>query len=321
MTPSSSSTGPSTPGRHVVLGAGPVGRGVVAELIRTHQIEPVVVTRSGTHVPGGTSVRADITDVDVLTRVLERADVVYQCAQPAYDRWPQEFPALQAVVVDAASATGALLVAVENLYGYGPVEGPINERHPLAATTRKGAVRAQMWRDLHTAHEAGRIRAVAARASDFFGLHVDGSAYGERFVSQVKAGKKVDIVGDPDTTHSVTYVPDLAAAMVRLSTEPDAWGRAWHVPNAPAVTQRRFVELAGRAAGTTPTVRTISGWQMRALSLFVAPLREVIEMAYEFDHDFVVDHSDYATSFGATATTLEEALATTFDTPAEAEAA
>ncbi len=312
MTHPTNSTNPAARGRHVVLGAGPVGRAVAAELISTHQIEPLVVTRSGTHVPGAVALRADVTDAAALTRALRGADVVHQCAQPAYDRWPQEFPALQAAVVEAAADTGALVVAVENLYGYGPFEGPVDERHPLAATTRKGAIRAQMWRDLLAAHESGRIRAVAARASDFFGPHVEGSAYGERFVSQVRAGKKVDLVGDPDATHSVTYVPDLAAAMVLLSSEPTAWGRAWHVPNAPAVTQRQLVELAGRAAGTTPTVRSIRGWQMRALATFVAPLREMIEMSYEFDHDFVVDHGDYATRFGDTATPLEDALAATF---------
>lgn len=312
MTQSPSPTNPSAHGRHVILGAGPVGRAVAAELISTHQIEPLVITRSGTQLPGAAALRVDVTDTAALTRVLRGADVVHQCAQPAYDRWPQEFPALQATVVDAAAETGVLVVVVENLYGYGPVDGPINERHPLAATTRKGAVRAQMWRDLLVAHDSGRIRAVAARASDFFGPHVEGSAFGDRFVSQARAGKKVDILGDPDALHSVTYVPDLAAAMVRLSTEPSAWGRAWHVPNAPAVTQRQLVERAGRAAGTTPTVRTIHRWQLRALGTFVAPMREMVEMAYEFDHDFVVDHSDYATGFGDDATSLDDAMDATF---------
>lgn len=312
MSHSPSPTNPSAHGRHVVLGAGPVGRAVAAELVLNHQIEPLVITRSGTQVPGAAALRADITDAAALTRALQGADVVHQCAQPAYNRWPQEFPAMQAAVVDAAAATGALVVVVENLYGYGPVDGPITERHPLTATTRKGTVRAQMWRDLLHAHESGRIRAVAARASDFYGPHVEGSAFGERFVSQVRAGKKVDILGDPNTLHAITYVPDLAAAMVRLSSEPSSWGRAWHVPNAPAVTQRELVELASRAAGTTPTVRTIHRWQMRALATFVAPLREMIEMAYEFDHDFVVDHSDYAAAFGDHSTPLETAMSTTF---------
>ena len=296
--------------RHVVLGSGPVGRAVVADLVG-QGIAPTVVTRSGTSVSGANTRRADITDPDQLATAVDGADVVYQCAQPAYHRWQEEFPTLQAGVIDAVATSGSLLVVVENLYGYGPVDGELTDDLPLRADTKKGAVRARMYLDLVEAHQAGRIRMVVARASDFFGPHVDGSAFGERFISQVTAGKKVDLLGDPEALHSVTFVPDLAATMVRLASAPESWGRAWHVPNAPAVTQREFVEIAARAAGTRPTIRRVARWQLRALGMFSAPMRETIEMAYEFEHDFVVDSSDYADHFGDHSTPLADAIAVT----------
>jgi nucleoside-diphosphate-sugar epimerase len=301
---------PSDQRHHVVLGAGPVGRAIVARLVETGTT-PTVVTRSGTRVPGANAHRVDITDPTHLAEAVARADVVYQCAQPAYHRWQEEFPGLQRGVVDAAAASGSLLVVVENLYGYGRVDGRLTEDLPLGADTRKGAVRARMYLDLVEAHQTGRIRMVVARASDFFGPHVDGSAFGERFVSQVVAGKKVDILGDPETLHSVTYVPDLATAMVRLASEPESWGRAWHVPNAPAVTQRELVELAAQAGGTEPKVRRVARWQLKAIGMFSAPMRETVEMAYEFEHDFVVDHSAYAARFGDHSTPLAAAFAAT----------
>ncbi len=296
---------------HVVLGAGPVGRAVVARLVE-HGITPIVITRSGTDVPGARAQRADISDADQLATALAGADVVHQCAQPAYHRWPEEFPALQAAVVDAVAVSGSLLVVVENLYGYGLVHDELTETLPLRATTKKGAVRARMHLELVEAHRTGRIRMVVARASDFVGPHVDGSAYGERFISQVRAGRKVDVLGDPDALHSVTFVPDLATAMVRLADQPDSWGRAWHVPNASAVTQRQLVEIAGRAAGTQPTIRRVPRWQLKAIGMFSTPMREIVEMAYEFEHDFVVDHRDYADRFGDHATPIDEAFAATF---------
>src|SRR6056297_317366 len=246
----------STTTRHVVLGAGPVGRAVAARLTRDGE-RPVVVTRSGTSVPGADTRSADVTDPAAATRALADAAVVYQCAQPEYHRWPQEFPALQSAVVDAAAAAGAVVVVADNLYAYGPVTAPMREDLPLAATTRKGATRADMWRELAAAHEAGRVRAVAARAADFFGPHVDGSSVGSRFFEALLAGKPVEVLGDPDTRHTVTYVPDLAEAMVRLGGAEDAWGRPWHVPNAPTVTQRELVRLAGEVAGVTSRVRRI----------------------------------------------------------------
>ena len=45
----------------------------------------------------------------------------------------------------------------------------MTEDLPLRPTTVKGRVRAQMWQDALAAHEAGRIRATEARASDFVG--------------------------------------------------------------------------------------------------------------------------------------------------------
>jgi nucleoside-diphosphate-sugar epimerase len=310
------------PAHHVILGAGPVGRALVADLA-DRGITPTLVTRSGTAVPGATTRRADVLDARQLAAAIAHADVVHQCAQPPYHRWQQEFPGLQSAVIDAVAESGSLLVAVENLYGYGPVDGALTEALPLRATTKKGAVRARMHLDLVEAHESGRIRMVVARASDFLGPHVDGSAYGARFVSQVIAGRKVDILGDPDALHSVTFVPDLATAMLRLADEPESWGRAWHVPNAPAVTQRALVDLAAAAAGTRPTVRRIAPWQLKALGMFSAPMRETVEMAYEFEHDFVVDHHDYTERFGDHATPLDAAFAATVrttDTNVESEA-
>lgn len=309
MTTTDHPTRPLRP-THVVLGAGPVGRAVVAALV-ARGIEPVVVTRSGAAVPGAVTLAADVTDPDQASTALAGADVVFQCAQPAYHRWPQEFPALQAGIVDAAAAAGALFVVAENLYGYGPHDGPLTEDLPLAATTRKGRVRAAMWEALDAAHRAGRLRVVAGRASDFFGPGVQGSAVGDRFFGPLVEGKAAEAAGDPDRLHSYTYVPDFGEALVRLSETPAAWGRAWHVPNAPTVTTRALAEQAAALAGAEGRVRTFTRWQVRLVGLFVPAVREMVEMLYEFEQDFVVDHSAYAALCGDHATPLAESLAAT----------
>lgn len=309
MTTTDHPTRPLRP-THVVLGAGPVGRAVVAALV-ARGIEPVVVTRSGAAVPGAVTHAADVTDPDQAATALAGADVVFQCAQPAYHRWPQEFPALQAGIVDAAAAASALLVVAENLYGYGPHDGPLTEDLPLAATTRKGRVRAAMWEALDAAHRAGRLRVVAGRASDFFGPGVEGSAVGDRFFGPLVEGKAAEAAGDPDRLHSYTSVPDFGEALVRLSETPAAWGRAWHVPNAPTVTTRALAEQAAALAGAEGRVRTFTRWQVRLVGLFVPAVREMVEMLYEFEQDFVVDHSAYAALCGDHATPLAASLAAT----------
>jgi hypothetical protein len=46
------------------------------------------------------------------------ASAVYQCVNAPYTQWP--LPAVAAGVLAAAERTGARLVVLENLYGYGP---------------------------------------------------------------------------------------------------------------------------------------------------------------------------------------------------------
>jgi nucleoside-diphosphate-sugar epimerase len=298
------------PATHVVIGAGPVGRSVVAALI-SRGVEVAVVTRSGASVPGAVTRRADLLDPRQAAAAVDGASVVFQCAQPPYHRWPQQFSALQSAVVEAAAAQGALLVVTENLYGYGPVHGPISEDLPLVATTRKGTVRAQMWRNLDVAHQAGRLRVVAARGSDLFGPGVEASAVGGRFFRALARGRQADVVGDPDRLHSYTYVVDFGEAMVRLSETPATWGSAWHVPNAPAVSTRTLAEQAAALAGRTARLRRVSRRQLRLLGAVVPALRESVEMLYEFEDDWVVDHTDYAAVLGDHATPLDEALGST----------
>src|ERR1017187_3857032 len=121
------------------------------------------------------------------------AAVVYQCLNAPYTKWPELFPPLQRNVLAAAEHTGALLVTLENIYGYGPTGGkPMTEDLPLAATTSKGRTRAAMTAELLTPAESGRVRIAVGRASDFFGAGVRESSLGARFFANALADKRAD---------------------------------------------------------------------------------------------------------------------------------
>jgi nucleoside-diphosphate-sugar epimerase len=283
-----------------------------------------VVTRSGTAVPGASSRTADISDPAQAAAAVAGAHVVFQCTSPAYHQWPAKFPALQASVVDAAAAAGALLVVAENLYGYGPGTGLLTEDRPLTAATRKGAVRARLWQDLAAAHQAGRLRVVAGRASDFYGPGVGaGSVVGDRFFGALLRGKPAEVLGDPDRLHTYTYIADFGEALAALSETEATWGRAWHVPSAPAVTTRSFAAQAADLAGVAvpdagPRLRRLPAWQLRLVGLGVPAVREMPEMMYQFEQDWVVDYSAYAAAVGGRATPMRTALAATVAAQASA---
>ena len=191
---------------------------------------------------------------------------------------------------------------------YGPHDGTLTEALPYAATTRKGRVRARMAQALMAAHDRGEVEVAVGRGSDFFGPHVGASALGERVFGPVVAGKTAAVAGNPDLLHTYTYVEDFGEALAVLGERPEAAGRAWHVPSPPTRTTRSIVEEAFALAGHAPRIRAEGRMTMRVAGLFVPGARETVEMMYEFEAPFVVDHSAYTAAFGGEATGWTEAL-------------
>src|SRR5699024_6760038 len=107
------------------------------------------------------------------------------------------------------------LIISDNMYMYGEVSGTLKESLPYKATTKKGAVRAEVsWR-LLKAHQEGKIRVTIGKGSDFFGPHVLNSAIGRVFPNIIK-GKTATVAGDPDKLHTYTFIEDFAKSLVIL---------------------------------------------------------------------------------------------------------
>ncbi len=296
--------------RHVVFGTGPVGLAVADELVKKGK-RVRVINRSGQAQVGAEVevVGGDARDPNFTREASAGAAVVYNALNPPYDKWPELFPPMQEAVIEGAAAADARLVAMENVYMYGPTGGrPLTEDLPYAATTRKGAVRARMSEELFAAHEAGRVRATAGRASDFFGPRVLQSAAGEIVFGKAVAGKAAQVVGDPDLPHTYTYMPDIGRGLVVLGERDEALGKAWHLPGPETVSTRRFVEMIFEEAGGPAKIQRAPRILLRALGLFNPAVRETVEMLYEFEEPFVVDHTRFARAFGDHATPLREAI-------------
>ncbi|MFJ6782705.1 NAD-dependent epimerase/dehydratase family protein [Streptomyces yangpuensis] len=300
---------------HVVMGFGPAGA-ATARLLAAQGHSVRVVTRSGGNPePGIEHLALDAADPERLTAAARGAAAIHHCAAPPYHHWVRAWPPLVASACAAAEATGAVLVMLGNLYGYGPVDGPLTEGMPLAATGPKGRVRAAGWERARTLHEQGRVRAVEVRASDFFGPGVtDGGHLAARVVPPLLRGRLVSALGDPDAPHSWTYLPDVAAAMAEVAGEERAWGRPWHVPTQPARSVREMADRIAAEAGTGPAVvRRIPPAVLGLAGLFSPLMRELKEIRYQFDRPFVVDSSAYETGFTVRATPAGEQVKATVD--------
>ncbi|MEH6375398.1 NAD-dependent epimerase/dehydratase family protein [Streptomyces sp. KLMMK] len=300
---------------YVVVGFGPAGAATARLLAeRGHAVR--VVTKSGrSPEPGIEHVALDAADGGRLAEAARGASAIFSCAAPPYHRWASDWPPLASSLCAAAEATGAVLVMLGNLYGYGPVAGPLTEQLPLAATGPKGKARAAVWEQARKLHEQGRIKAVEVRASDFFGPGVtDGGHLAARVVPGLLRGKPVSVLGDPDAPHSWTYLPDVARALAEVAGEERAWGRAWHAPTEPPLSTREMTTRLAAEAGSGPAaVRRLSPAVLGVASLFSPLLRELKEIRYQFDRPFVTDSSAYEAAFTVRATPVEEQVKATVE--------
>jgi nucleoside-diphosphate-sugar epimerase len=279
-----------------------------ALLARGKQVR--MVNRSGkADAPTGVSVvKGDVYDAASVRVLTQGAAAVYQCAQPGYTEWTTKFLPMQTAIIAGVANSGAKLIVAENLYMYGEVAGQIHEDLPYAAHTRKGRVRAQMAEQLLAAHRSGQIRYAAARGSDFYGERVRGSLLGERVFEPALRGKAAQLVGRLDLPHSYSYIGDFGATLAILGERDEALGQHWHVPNAPAITQREVVELIYQELGHKPQMTTMGRVMLMLGGLFIPEARETVEMLYEFERPFVADGARFAQQFNFQPTPIEEGI-------------
>lgn len=292
-------------GRHLIVGAGPVGSAVAAELTdRGEQV--TVVTRHGTAVAGAKAVAADAADAARLRELAVGATAIYNCVNPQYHRWTSDWPPVATALLAAAEASGAVLATTANLYVYGPVDRTMTEDLPMAATGAKGRVRAQMWTDALALHKAGRIRAFEVRGSDYLGGN---SLLSLLVTPALRKGRTAYVPADLDVPHTWTNVRDVAALLVTGVFDERAWGRPWHVPSAAPCSVRELAELAAGQLGVRARVRSLPYSVLWTAGLFNAPARELRETQHQFRRPFVLDSRLAEQSFGLKPAALPDSVA------------
>jgi nucleoside-diphosphate-sugar epimerase len=299
---------------HVIVGKGPVGTTTAAELVaRGHQVR--VLSRSGGVSSGDVEHRqVDATDADAVTSAATGAAALYNAANPPYHRWDTDWPPIAAALLSTAERTGAALVIMGNLYGYGRPSGPMSPDSPLAATDTKGRVRAQMWLSALAAHDAGRARVTEARASDFVGPQVPPDhSHLVRQLDTIRRGRRAWVVGDPDVVRSWTYMADVAATLATLGTDERALGRAWHVPSTDRSQRQAIADLAAAMGRPEPRVSALPWPVLSALGVAVPFMREVVDVRHQFDQEFVSDATATTELLGVAATPWAEVMTATVE--------
>ncbi|KRC63380.1 epimerase [Aeromicrobium sp. Root236] len=295
--------------RHLVVGAGPVGRHV-AQLLADRGADVTVATRSGTDtgIDGVTHLKLDASDADALSAAAEGVSVLYNCANPAdYTTWQKFWPPLAAAFLVAAERSGAVYAITGNLYPYGPVGQPMTEDLPDAATDHKGRLRASMWAEAKALHDAGRIRTVEVRGSDYMGTGVGGNGHVTRQVPGALKGRRAWVFNAKDVPHTFTDVLDTARLLIAAAEDESAHGRTWHVPSNPPRTQEQAITDVLTSVGKPAVkVSVVPNAVFAGLAKVVPLLRELRELSYQWTEPYVLDDSAAREHFGMEPTPWDE---------------
>lgn len=296
--------------RVTVLGAtGGIGRAIVHELHdRGHDVTAASRGVTAADVPAGVTARpTDLTDRASARAACAGADVVVMAANLPYRRWATDLVPLVDAALDAAEAASARLVMVDNLYAYGSPGVPITDASPEAATTRKGALRREIGRGLLAAHRDGRVRVTIGRFADYYGPGpFDSSLVNSLAVRRALRGKAPQAFIAADQPHTFVSLPDAARGFATLVERPDADGRSWILPAAPAITQGDLFGLVAAECGLPARVGRISRGMLWLAGLVDAQLREAREVVAQFDRPYVTRADDFEAAFGPIQTTPHE---------------
>ncbi len=244
---------------------------------------------------------ADLTNPEHVRQVVKGSEVTYLVAGLQYNIkvWQEQWPKIMKNVMDACMEHGSKLVFFDNVYLYGKVEGWMTEDTPVNPCSKKGEVRAKIAVKLMEEARAGNIKALIARAADFYGPDSPLSFVNVLVFENLKKGKSPQWMLDPDRKHSFSYTPDAGKATAILGNTESAYNQVWHVPTDPKVlTGREFIRLAAEEFNHDPEKFTVlRKWLLQAIGVFMPVIRESIEMLYQNRYNYLFDSSKYQQAF------------------------
>jgi len=287
----------------VILGAGgAIGRELAKSL--PNYTQPIrLVSRNPQRVNSTDELfSADLTQADQVLKAIKGAEVVYLTIGLPYNAkiWESTWPVVIKNTLDACKIEGAKLVFFDNVYMYDPETlGNIKEDNPISPSSKKGKVRAKIAEMITNAHKKGEVKTLIARAADFYGPGIENvSVMTESVFKPLSEGKKAQLIGDVSKKHSFTFTPDAGKATALLGNTTDAYGEVWHLPTAAnPYSMKEYVEIIAERLQVAPKMQSANKFLTRSIGLFVPVMKELSEMYYQYDRDYIFNSEKFENRF------------------------
>jgi nucleoside-diphosphate-sugar epimerase len=295
-----------------ILGSnGTIGTYIAQELPKyTNKIR--LVSRNPQKVnPDDELISLDLLEAEKVSQAVKGSEVVYLTVGIVYKlkEWNRQWEIIMRNAIHACKKHDAKLVFFDNVYPYGKVDGWMTEETPINPCSEKGKIRARLNEMLMYDVDRGNLKAIIARAADFYGPNTPLSFVNMMVIDNYLKGKKAQWMIGENFKHSFTYTPDAAKATALLGNTESAYNQVWHLPiDKNALTGKEFMELAAQIIGVDHKYTVLKKWMIQMAGIFNHNIKETVEMLYQFDSDYLFDSSKFDKAFNFKTTTHKEGI-------------
>ena len=286
-----------------ILGSGGAIGNELAKALKEYTGDIRLVSRNPGKVnPGDHLLSADLTKPADVLKAVDGSEIVYLTVGLPYEikSWQNTWPNIMKNVINACKIHRAKLLFFDNIYMYNPdFLDRMTEETPVSPVSKKGVVRAEIAKMIMDAVEKGEVEALIARSADFYGPSINNtSVLTETVFKNYFNGKKANWPGSVKYKHSYTYTPDADKATALLGNTTDAYNQVWHLPTASnPLTGIQWIEAIAREMGVEPKYQVAPKFLVRILGLFEPIMKEMVEMMYQYERDYVFDSHKFEKRF------------------------
>jgi nucleoside-diphosphate-sugar epimerase len=245
---------------------------------------------------------ADLLDPTNVQEAVNGSSIVYVTVGFPYNYkiWKETWPQFTKNVIDACIGNKCKLVFFDNIYLYDSSSlGNITEEAKINPPSKKGQVRTQIYNMIMDKVKDGELEALVARSADFYGPKIQNTSMLTQTVFEpLSKGKKANWMSSTEYKHSFTYTPDAGKATALLGNTEKAYNQVWHLPTADnPMTGQEWIEAIGKEMGVKPKTQVATKFIARLMGLFVPVMREMPEMMYQYDRDYVFNSTKFTEAF------------------------
>jgi nucleoside-diphosphate-sugar epimerase len=256
---------------------------------------------------------ADLLNPDEVARAVKGSSIVYVTVGFPYNYkiWKENWPKFTKNVIDACIENSCKLVFFDNIYMYDPeyLNG-MTEETPINPPSKKGKIRAEISDMIMSKVKEGKLTALIARSADFYGPNIKNtSMLTETVFNPLSNGKKANWMSATKFKHSFTYTPDAGRATALLGNSENSYNQVWHLPTAEnPFTGQEWIEVIAKEMEAKPKIQVATKFVVKILGLFNALMKEMPEMMYQYDRDYVFNSDKFNSHFDMQATPYLEGI-------------